>query len=117
MKGILSYDPLLFRPLLGCNLSPSLMFWITLCLCPFASPLQVGAGHIQNYATNIITYGTGFYTPPPPTPENTLQGWGGVYKGGGMKFLPRGPSKHTPPPPSPEKCLLARNGGWGGGGI
>ena len=63
-----------------------------------------------------ILYGTKFYTPPPPTPENKFPGVG-VYKrgGGSIKFLPRGASKYTPPPPSPEKCLTARNRGRGRG--
>ena len=34
--------------------------------------------------------------PTPTTPENTLLGVGGFKKRGGIKFLPRGPSKYIP---------------------
>ena len=48
------------------------------------------------------SYRAEFYTPPPPTPENTLLGVGGRIKGGGYKNPAAGGFKiHTPPPPPP----------------
>ena len=72
-------------------------------------------GHFQGMPTPT---GPDFIHPHPPTPENTLLGVGGVFKGGGrIKFTSRGGLKIYTPTPLPWKCLLARNGGGGGGRI
>ena len=41
-------------------------------------------------ATQAAVFGGPNFIHPPPTPDNTLLGVGGVSKGGGVKFLPRG---------------------------
>ena len=51
-----------------------------------------------------------FFSPPAPTPENTLLGVGG----GGMKYLPQGVSKYTHPSP-PKNSFWPKEGGWGEG--
>ena len=62
------------------------------------------------------SYGAKFYTPPPPTPEKTLLGVGGVYKRGGAYKIPAaGASKYTPPPLPPKIPFWPKMGEGGGG--
>ena len=58
--------------------------------------------------------GPNFIPPPPPTPENTLLGVGGVLEkgGGGINFLPRVASKKKHPHP---KMPFGQTWGEGGG--
>ena len=65
-----------------------------------------------------VKWGAKFYTPPPPTPENTLVGWGAYRRRGrGIKFLPRGASQyiyiytHTLPLKMPSGQKLGEGGG------
>ena len=82
-------------------------------------PLSVSwsSSHIGHGKSQQI-YGAKFYTPHPPTPENTLLGAGGCIKGagGGYKIPATWGFKICTPTPSPENAFKPEMGGGRGGG-